>query len=111
MTTGSTERKVYNKIVRDRIPDIIAAKGGRAETEIVESAETVILLKQKLVEEAQEIMTADPEHLAEELADLMEVIRAIADETKISLDDIEQKRIAKLQERGGFTKHIKLISS
>lgn len=112
MDTGQgQERRVYNKIVRDRIPEIIAGQGGQAETEVVESAEALTLLKQKLVEEAQEIVAADPEHLAEELADASEVIRAIVAEAKLSLDDIERLRAAKLEERGGFTQRIKLISS
>lgn len=106
-----SERRVYNKIVRDGIPEIIQGKGGHAETEIVEPAEAQRLLIEKLAEEATEVSEADPEHLAEELADVLEVVRAIAECAGLDLKSIEELREKKLKERGGFTRRIKLISS
>ena len=105
------ERRTYNKIVRDNIPDIIARKGGLAETVVVTSAEALELLKQKLVEEAEEIIAAEPDHLIEELADALEVIQAIAEEAGVPLAKVEEARVQKREERGGFSQRIKLIAS
>lgn len=51
--------KTYNKLVRDKIPDIIAADGRQYATEIMSDEEYLAALKQKLVEEAQEVLEAE----------------------------------------------------
>lgn len=100
--------KKYNKLVRDKIPEIIAAKGGRAVTHIAVGEEYRQKAIEKLQEELAEFLeSSDPE----ELADLLEVVYAVADSLGVSHDQLEEKRTQKLRERGGFTKRIILEKS
>lgn len=92
--------RLPEKLVRDRIPEIIEARGERAAIRLVTGPEEYLeLLHAKLLEEAAEFR-ADPS--AEEMADIMEVLRALS--TAYSLDpaDVETVRVAKARERGGF---------
>ena len=66
--------KVYNKLVRDRIPDIIRADGHIPQCETLDTARYLDALEQKLLEEAAEYRQTP---CMEEMADLMEVIEAI----------------------------------
>lgn len=67
-------RAAYNKLVRDQIPDIIAATGSQPSTRVLDHASYQSALRSKLLEEAQE--AASDEHLVSELADVLEVLRA-----------------------------------
>ena len=99
---------VYNKLVRDRIPEIIAQSGGRAEIRTLQDQEFLTYLEAKLDEEAAEFHR---DKNAEELADLLEVIYALADAIgcdREQLTEIYQKKHAA---RGGFDKRILLITS
>ena len=98
--------KIYNKLVRDRIPDIIEKSGGTCEIEIVNGKEKQELLENKLLEEVNEYM--EDKNL-EELADVMEVLFALANELGYSEEDLLNKRNEKLQERGGFKDGIVLL--
>ena len=100
-------RKVYDKIVRDRIPEIIEKDGKRAETMIVSENEMKAGLMTKLVEETREFAESGE---TEELADVMEVIYALLDLRGETMADVERIRINKKETRGGFEKRIKLIS-
>jgi predicted house-cleaning noncanonical NTP pyrophosphatase (MazG superfamily) len=92
-----------DKLIRDRLPAMMRAQGLTVFTRRLDDAEFVARLKAKLVEEAREAeAAATPDALREELADLMEVIRALAATTGLGLDEIEAVRLAKLAERGGF---------
>lgn len=97
----------YHKLVRDRIPEIIAAKGSTAVTHIADDAEYRAKLDSKLREEVEEFLEA---HDPEELADLLEVLRAQAELTG-GLDAVEVMRQKKFTERGGFSKRIILERS
>ncbi len=91
------------KLVRDRIPEIIQAAGGRPETRVADSAEHVGRLRAKLVEEAGEyIASGDPD----ELADLLEVVHALAATHGMSPAELEHRRSAKAEERGAFSKRL-----
>lgn len=98
---------VYNKLVRDKIPQIIAAQGEHPCIRILEEEEYRILLEQKLDEEVGEYHR---DKNSEELADILEVVFALASSigcTREELMDIyEQKHTA----RGGFQERIFLIS-
>src|SRR5258708_33813296 len=94
------------KLVRDRIPDIIRAKGDRPVTRVADSAELNGRLGDKLVEEAQEARDADREHQAEELADTLEVVYAMADQIGLTREDLEKIREDKAAERGGLRDRI-----
>ena len=97
--------KVYNKLVRDRISEVIKASGKTCEIEIVNGKEKQELLEKKLVEEVNEYL--EDKNL-EELADVMEVLFGLANELGYSEEDLLNKRNEKLQERGGFKEGIVL---
>jgi len=94
------------KLVRDRIPEIIRARGDRALTRVADDQEILGRLGDKLVEEAQEARDADREHQAEELADTLEVVYAIADEIGLAREDLEKIRADKAAGRGAFRARI-----
>lgn len=95
----------YNKLVRDRIPEIIAASGKKCITEILSEEQYLKKLDAKLDEELAEYHR-DPN--IEELADLLEVIRAAAIARGYSVDELERVRAEKAAKRGGFEKRILL---
>ncbi|ABR47879.1 conserved hypothetical protein [Alkaliphilus metalliredigens QYMF] len=97
---------IYNKLVRDKIPEIIESNNKKFQIQQVDQEEYCKLLDQKLMEEVNEYLESGN---VEELADLLEVIYAIAETKEISLEELEIIRKGKLFERGGFTKRIKLI--
>ena len=99
------EIKRYDKLVRDRIPEIIAKTGQEAVTETVNREGALEYLAQKLREEAEEyFQSRDPE----ELADVLEVLYALAAETGLSWEALEALREKKADERGAFRKRIVL---
>ena len=87
------------KLVRDLIPALIEAEGLRPRTSRVSGPELRRRLFEKLAEEALEL-ERDP--CAEELADCLEVLRAIATEHALSWDEAERLRLEKRERRGGF---------
>lgn len=87
----------YNKLVRDRIPEILDGKGVMYEKRIASSEEYKQELIKKLTEEVSEFAQAgDPE----ELADVIEVIEAL--KKLPEYENAEELRLKKLEERGGF---------
>lgn len=103
--------KIYNKLVRDNIPDIILAEGRTCEIQILSEAEYRQALRDKLGEEANEIRTAGDAELVTEIADLYEVIDALIALHGLSKDDILRRQTERREVRGGFEKRIKLIST
>lgn len=95
----------YNKLVRDKIIDIIKAKNQNPQYHILSEEEYIDELHKKLFEEANEFVEADD---PEEMADLLEVIYAIAEFRKINLNEVEQIRLEKREKRGGFNEKIYL---
>lgn len=91
----------YNKLVRDRIPEILDAKGIPYDLRIAEDAEYKTELIKKLVEEAAEFSEVSS---VEELSDVLEVISAL--QTLPEYADVESVRALKREERGGFDKKI-----
>ena len=89
----------YNKLVRDKIPEIIKNKGIVPITHIASDDEYWTKLKEKLQKEVDEFMKDDN---AEELADILEVINAICGYKKINKNKLEKLRKKKSKERGGF---------
>lgn len=98
--------KTYEKLVRDRIPEIIESTGGVCRTRVLGDAEYLAALDAKLREELDEYLA---DGSIEELADLLEVLRACAAARGCSLDELEAVRSRKAEERGGFEKRILLI--
>jgi predicted house-cleaning noncanonical NTP pyrophosphatase (MazG superfamily) len=97
--------KIYNKLVRDKIPQIIEADGKKCETRIAAKEELIELLESKLMEEAAEFSEANN---LEELADLMEVVFGLANVLGYSEEELLKKREAKREQRGGFEEGIVL---
>lgn len=97
--------KQYNKLVRDRIPEIIEASGRICITEILSDEDYLRMLDAKLDEEMAEYHA---DQNIEELADLMEVIRACAIARGYTIEELEQVRAEKAAKRGGFAKKILL---
>lgn len=95
------------KLIRDKIPAIMAAKWEIANTYIASDEEYWERLKDKLIEEAQEVI--EETNITEELADLLEVIHAICISRWISLEEIENIRQEKKNKRGGFEEKIILL--
>lgn len=98
------------KLVRDKIPQIIINKDGKIPvTRELNPEEYKAELLKKLQEEAKEVLEAeDGDHRLEELADIMELVKAIAALDAATLDDIEKLRAKKAEERGGFQNRILL---
>ena len=89
----------YDKLVRDHIPEIIRAKGTTPISHVADTEEYRLKLREKLLEEVAEFL-ADPS--AEEIADIQEVLFALADDLEISHDELERIRLKKAEERGTF---------
>lgn len=97
--------KIYNKLVRDKIPEIIEASGKTAHCEILSNEQYIEMLDTKLIEELEEYQA---DKSLEELADLMEVVYAVAKARGHSADELECVRKEKAEKRGGFEKRILL---
>ncbi|RHW38168.1 phosphoribosyl-ATP pyrophosphohydrolase [Neobacillus notoginsengisoli] len=101
---------IHNKLVRDRIPEVIEKTGKKFSTRIMDKKEYIVELRKKAFEELEEYMnTENDSDAVEELADLLEIIHALADYHKVSFVDIEAVRKNKAEKRGGFKERIFLI--
>ncbi len=95
--------KIYNKLVRDRIPEIIESDGKLCTMEILPDDRYLQMLDVKLDEELAEYQESTS---LEELADLLEVMRAVVKARGWSWEQLEQARQEKTAQRGGFEKKI-----
>ncbi len=93
----------YDKLVRDKIPQVLDAKGIKSVTRTVEGEEYFARLVAKLKEEVEEFAKDVNE---EEIADIMEVLNAVISVKGFSRERIEEIRTKKLAERGGFSEKI-----
>lgn len=99
--------KKYDKLVRDKIPEVIKKSGRDCEFIIAPKEEQYELLEAKLKEEVGEFL--EDKNL-EELADVMEVLFGLADNLGYSEEDLLEMRAKKNEERGGFKEGIVLKS-
>lgn len=101
---GDTEERAeYNKVIRDKIPAQIADRGEQYEVVRLGGEALVLALRRKLVEEALEALDANiGTDLVAELADVQEVVRAIAKAISVTHQQLEEERLRKLKKRGGF---------
>lgn len=101
---------LYNKLVRDRIPEVIKKTGKEFSTKILSEEQYIKELKNKSYEELQEYLNAkNDEHAIEELADLLEIIHALAKCHGASFEKVEKVRLEKAEKRGGFEEKVFLI--
>lgn len=96
----------YDKIVRDRIPEVIEAAGQHARYELVDRETALEGLKRKLSEELAVYLESGS---LEELADLLEVMHGVAFHSGVSWQELEAVRLAKRAERGGFERGVRLL--
>lgn len=97
--------KAYHKLVRDHIPEIIEADGQTCVCETLADEDYIVLLDQKLNEELAEYQESKS---LEELADLLEVLRAVVKAHGWTLEELERVQADKAAKRGGFEKKILL---
>ena len=95
--------KIYNKLVRDKIPELIESDGRKCVTHILSEKEYIATLETKLDEEVEEYQ-ADKN--LEEMADVLEALRAICIARGYTLEELEQLRAKKAAERGGSGERI-----
>lgn len=97
--------KVFRKLIRDQIPEIIAQDGEKAVTRVLDEAEFVTALEHKLLEEVQE-MRQDKAERKIEIADIYEVLDALIQAYGFSKEEIMMLKEKKHTERGGFDKRL-----
>lgn len=95
--------KVFNKLIRDKIPEIIEKDNRRAITKVLDNEEYVKELNAKLQEEVKEYLE---DNNVEELADIVEVIYGILDSKNVSINEFENVRKNKVEKRGAFKERI-----
>ncbi|MFB5282554.1 phosphoribosyl-ATP pyrophosphohydrolase [Peribacillus sp. Hz7] len=101
---------IHNKLVRDRIPEIIESTGKKFSTRILNEKEYITELKKKSFEELQEYMkVTNNSEAIEELADLLEIMHALAEFHGSSIEEVERVRQEKAVKRGGFKEKVFLI--
>ena len=96
----------YHKLVRDEIPRIIEADGSKAVTRVLDQAGYRAALREKLLEEAEEARSAPDRQLRSEVADVLEVLQALAAAHGMSWEDVVAETARKRGERGGFDQRI-----
>lgn len=96
----------YNKLIRDKIPDIIRKSGKIPITKSLSDTEYMDMLNLKLQEEVAEYLESGS---VEELADIGEVMHAILAYKQMPIEEFQKVRADKLQKRGGFAERLLLV--
>lgn len=103
--------KIYNKLIRDRIPEIIEKDGNTADIIILSEESFKQAIKEKLIEEATEVLNADNrDEVLSELADLQEVMDTIKQMYNINTLEVNTIQAVKALQRGKFEKKLYLKS-
>lgn len=105
------KKHFHKKLVRDKIPEIIKKRGGECEHFVLNDKEFRKLLKEKLVEESKEVVSANRKELVNELADVLQLVKSLGEAYKIPFSDIEKYRKSKGKKAGTFKKRIFLVWS
>lgn len=95
--------KEFNKLVRDKIPEIIEQNGETAKIRILGNEEYIKELNTKLKEEVEEYLV---DNNVEEIADIIEVLLAILKYNKIEYSEFDKLRASKAEKRGAFEQRI-----
>lgn len=99
---------IYNKLVRDKIPEIIEKSGKTCETKLISGESLKEALVAKLKEEVSEFEEA---HSIEEMADILEVLEGICKFHSWNMEEVLNVKAEKLDKRGGFEQGIWLIET
>lgn len=105
--------KIYNKLVRDRIPEIITKNGDSCVTRKLNQKEFRFEALKKVVEEANELLQAKDSktEMIKELADLHEIVEVVMNSHKIAKREVTREKTARKRQRGGFEKKIFLTET
>ncbi|MBT4327296.1 MAG: nucleoside triphosphate pyrophosphohydrolase [Thaumarchaeota archaeon] len=96
---------IYNKPIRDKIPEIIKESGKNCNVKKLDDSEFLVQLEKKLVEELAEYQESKN---VEELADVLEVVYRISN---LKGFDLDKARLEKIEKRGKFEKNLFLIDT
>ena len=99
---------IYNKAIRDKIPEIIKESGKNCNVKKLDDSEFLIRLEKKLVEELEEYQESKN---VEELADILEVIYRISKLKGVVSDELDKIRQKKAEQRGKFDDNLFLVDS
>jgi len=100
----------YNKLIRDRIPEIIKEAGWKPRVRKLEKAEFLNALKKKVLEEAEElIQSKDKKGIIDEIVDIQELLDVLTSEVGLKKLEVKKLQAAKRKKRGGFKKRLFLI--
>jgi predicted house-cleaning noncanonical NTP pyrophosphatase (MazG superfamily) len=102
-------KRTVNKLVRDRIPELIRADGRECAVATMNASEFRAALMEKIIEEAAEVGSADDAHLVAEISDLLDVLDAIVIHCDLDWQALCEERQRRLTERGGFSRRTKLL--
>lgn len=102
-------KKIYNKLVRDNIPEIIRNDNKICKIKTLNEQDYILELKKKLCEEAKEVFDANSKNeVVEELADVLEIIDALKDVYNLTNQDIQYIKEQKANKNGRFKEKIYL---
>ena len=96
------QQRRTGKLVRDRVPEILRAAGDDPRTAVLSDEEYDLALQSKLHEEVAKMVAASDDRCTEELADVLEVLYALAEHHGLDWDTVEHFGLAKRHEMGGF---------
>jgi len=100
----------YNKLIRDRIPEIIKEAGWKPAVRILKKNEFLNAIKKKVFEEAEELIQArDKKGIIDEIVDIQELLDVLTLEIGLSKPKVKKLQTAKRKKRGGFKKRLFLI--
>ena len=102
--------KTQPKLIRDKIPFLINPHKYQVQSKTLSDSEYKKALKLKLIEESQEVLTADRDCLSEEIADVYEVLDALIKAYNLEPEKIQQIKQEKAEKKGKFEQKIQLIS-
>jgi len=102
----------YNKLIRDKILDIIRENGGKPYSRVLNKKEFINKIKNKIVEEAKELTKArSKKEIINEVVDIQELIDVIVSELGLTKAEIKKQQKEKNKKRGGFQKRLFLIKT
>ncbi|OGY43535.1 MAG: hypothetical protein A2731_03845 [Candidatus Buchananbacteria bacterium RIFCSPHIGHO2_01_FULL_39_8] len=104
-------KKIYNKLVRDKIPQICRQDNHIPQYKVINQVRFKQELKKKLLEESKELIVADKYKLKDEIADVHEILLNIAKAYGIRWPEVEKYRKEKNKKRGSFRKRYFLVST
>jgi len=104
--------KIYNKLIRDKIPEIIKAAGEKPYLRRLEKKEYIKEIKKKVLEEAKELIEAkNKKGILDEIVDIQELIDVLVSKVGLTKLQVKKQQREKNKKRGGFKKRLFLIKT